>query len=169
MNLDYKQKYLKYKNKYLFTKSLKGGVLTSDQQAIVNQIKKGFVSETKLDTHNIQYYMGVIGTNATSLTQEKIELLFVWSVMDEKEAPICFRFVTPFDKEIESIKKQMKEEHIKEEDGEHYEIALNYAQNNQKNLILDKKNSLYDKLLSKIFNDSITIELFTQLANQRIE
>ena len=40
MNLDYKQKYLKYKNKYLFTKSLKGGVLT--QQSVANILIQNF-------------------------------------------------------------------------------------------------------------------------------
>jgi hypothetical protein len=32
MNIDYKEKYLKYKNKYLLTKSLKGGIGTDIQK-----------------------------------------------------------------------------------------------------------------------------------------
>jgi hypothetical protein len=75
MNIDYKEKYLKYKGKYLLAKSLKGGVLTKEQQEIVNEIKSGFVSETKLDTHNIQNYMNIIKKNATSLTQKKNKII----------------------------------------------------------------------------------------------
>jgi hypothetical protein len=169
MNLDYKQKYLKYKNKYLFTKSLKGGVLTSDQQAIVKKITEGFVSEKNLDTHNIQHYMDVIGKNATSLTQEKIELLFKWSVMDEKEAPTCFRFVTTFDKQIESIKQQLYNSADNEENNEFFEKQLEELNKSHAVEIEKMKKILYNKLLSTIFDDDVTIEQFTKLANQRIE
>ena len=103
MNLDYKEKYLKYKGKYLLAKSLKGGNLTKNQQAIVKKIVESFVSETKLDTHNIQYYMDVIGENATLLTKQKIELLFEWSVMDENNAPVGFRFEAAFKKAEKEI------------------------------------------------------------------
>jgi hypothetical protein len=37
MNIDYKEKYLKYKGKYLLAKSLKGGVLTPEQKNIVKE------------------------------------------------------------------------------------------------------------------------------------
>ena len=37
MNLDYKEKYLKYKSKYLLTKSQQGGVLTLVQKNIVKE------------------------------------------------------------------------------------------------------------------------------------
>jgi hypothetical protein len=38
MNLDYKEKYLKYKSKYLFANSLKGGKLTPEQIALKNEL-----------------------------------------------------------------------------------------------------------------------------------
>ena len=37
MNLDYKEKYLKYKNKYLLAKTQQGGVLTPEQKKLVKE------------------------------------------------------------------------------------------------------------------------------------
>ena len=170
MNLDYKQKYLKYKNKYLLAKSQQGGVLTLDQQTIVNQIKKGFVSKTKLDTHNILNYMSLIGTNATSLTQQKIELLFKWSVMDEKEAPVGFQFKTDidYDKQIKLITIKINQEEDEKESD--FLVEQKQELNKSKEAEIERmKIILYNKLLSTIFDDAVTIEQFTELANQLIE
>ena len=164
MNIDYKEKYLKYKSKYLLAKSLKGGNLTKNQQAIVKKIVESFVSETKLDTHNIQYYMDVIGENATLLTKQKIELLFDWSVLDEKTAPVGFGFETAYKQAETAITDKM----VDEKTSDHFNEALRYIRNGKENIIEDLKNQLYNKLLSKIFDDSITIEQFTKLANETL-
>ena len=37
MNLDYKEKYLKYKNKYLLAKAQQGGTLTPAQKESIKQ------------------------------------------------------------------------------------------------------------------------------------
>ena len=50
MNLDYKEKYLKYKNKYLLTKSLKGGIGTeAEKEAAHEYLFNIFTGKIKFD------------------------------------------------------------------------------------------------------------------------
>ena len=46
--MNYQEKYLKYKNKYLLAKKQQGGVLTEQQHAIVEQIISHFIENSKI-------------------------------------------------------------------------------------------------------------------------
>lgn len=160
MNLDYKEKYLKYKNKYLLAKSLKGGLLTDAQQEIINQIMEKFLNQDFLNL------MTIIGSNNTLLTEEKIKLLVEWH---KTKLPIGFQFKTKFDGDIKKTKQQQYDSTNNEDNYNFFEEQLKELNILHAVEIERMKKILYNKLLSTIFDDAVTIEQFTELANQRIE
>ena len=162
MNLDYKEKYLKYKNKYLLAKAQQGGVLTPEQ----NQIMELFLKQGKQDLINL---MTIIGSNKTELTEEKIKLLIVWNTTPSpSQLPLGFQFETKYDKEIKLITDRINSEEDEKESDFLYEQKKELNKSKEAEIERMKK-ILYNKLLSTIFNDAITIEQFIQLANQPIE
>jgi hypothetical protein len=90
MNLDYKEKYLKYKSKYLLTKSQQGGVLTLVQKNIVKeniiiifsltieQLKRLSASDIKMKIKEIIDTFDKSGGN--SHIYEKILLLHLYLI-----------------------------------------------------------------------------------------
>ena len=162
INLDYKQKYLKYKGKYLLAKA------QQEQVNIINNIKKIFLGEIKLETVTgtslISSYMNIIKPNESRLTEEKISLLLAWNVTD---SPVGFHFETNYDDEIKQITKNINENDDENED-EFLQEALQEAQKNKDVEVNEKKKVLYHKLLSTIFDDTVDIIQFTFMANQPI-
>jgi hypothetical protein len=82
--------------------------------------------------------------------------------MDEKTAPLGFRFETAY-KQAET---EISDKIVDEKTSDDYNDDLKNIQEKKETIIDDLKNQLYNKLLSKIFDDSITIEQFTELAKK---
>lgn len=53
-----------------------------------------------------------------------------------------------------------------EKDYDYYEEELKYIRNGKENIIESWKNQLYNKLLSKIFDDSINIDQFKAISEK---
>ena len=162
MNLDYKQKYLKYKNKYLLAKAQQGGVLTPEQ----NQIIELFLKKGNQELKNL---MTIIGPKKTELTEGKIKLLIVWNTIPTpSQLPIGFQFKTEYDEQIKLTTDKINKEENEEESK--FLDELKQELNKYKEAEIERmKRILYNKLLSTIFDDAVTIEQFTELANQPIE
>ena len=194
MNLDYKEKYLKYKGKYLLAKLLKGGVLTQEQNEVIHILNNIFVNGKFPEEKN--FPNDFPGKNFTKVLEEIIttklneasltplatlKLKYLIACYYGKAEPMPILLNLPYKQFIFDKVPELKIPEINSEikvEGKIYVIKSTYIY--EKNIIvnvIDKKyvnltqmdekvliNLFYEKTIPDIFNEDINDPTFIKTA-----
>jgi len=158
MNIDYKKKYLKYKNKYLLSKVQYGGnEITPEQYKIILELLKLFLNgfpKTLLENGDIlnNIINIYIKEKETTLTKKKLNLLIIY-FYGKGEIPNGLKKF--------SLSRVHPTENDKSENAEVIKKIIEKEEKQQKNLF-------YYNLLCTIFDDSVNIDKFKELANKQV-
>ena len=131
--MNYQDKYLKYKNKYLLAKKQQGGVLTDQQHTIVEQIISHFIESSKI--HDTRSEDDIVNQVCNIIYGQETERPVLSDVMNNKIRRI-----------VKIYKKQERKPDI-------FEAIKFQLQDNQKS-----RRIMYTILLFTLFDDNTDLE-----------